>query len=119
MEILCLLIYESIFLFGLLDSLSKVMLGSCLLSQPVGKSEDLGGGVEVWFGHFQSLRLGWKPFLNVDVTQRAFLKSGKVQEIMADIYRTPVGERLDDHDYSDFHKKIATLKVCDLNFGVL
>ena len=117
MEILCLLICESIFLFGLLDSLSKVMLGSCLLSQPVGKSEDLGGGVEVWFGHFQSLRLGWKPFLNVDATQRAFLKSGKVHEIMADMYRTRIGERLDDRDYGDFHKKIATLKVNDLNLG--
>jgi hypothetical protein len=92
------------------------MLGSCLLSQPVGKSEDLGGGVEVWFGHFQSLRLGWKPFLNVDATQRAFLKSGKVHEIMADMYGTRLGVELYDRDYSDFHKKIATLKVCDLNF---
>ncbi len=97
--------------YCLFYSPNKVMLGSCLLSKPVGRSEDLGGGVEVWFGHFQSLRLGWKPFLNVDATQRAFLKSGLVHVIMADMFRARPGDRLDDRDYGDFHKKIATLKV--------
>ncbi len=101
--------------YCLFYSPTKVMLGSCLLSKPVGRSEDLGGGVEVWFGHFQSLRLGWKPFLNVDATQRAFMKSGLVHEIMAAMFRAGVGERLNDHDYGDFHKKIATLKVIDTN----
>lgn len=87
------------------------MIGSCLLSKPSGRAEELGGGVEVWFGHFQSLRLGWQPFLNVDATQRAFLKSGKVHLIMADMTRSRVGETLNDRDYMDFSKKIATLKV--------
>lgn len=87
------------------------MLGSCLLNKPVGRAEDLGGGVEVWFGHFQSLRLGWQPFLNVDATQRAFLKSGKVHMIMAEMFRTRPGEQLYDRDYMEFSKKIATLKV--------
>lgn len=87
------------------------MLGSCLLNKPTGRAEDLGGGVEVWFGHFQSLRLGWRPFLNVDASQRAFLKSGKVHVIMAEMYRTRVGEQLNDRDYIDFGRKIATLKV--------
>ena len=87
------------------------MLGSCLLSRPSGRAEDLGGGVEVWFGHFQSLRLGWQPFLNVDATQRAFVKSGKVHELMAEMFRANVGQPLGDRDYYDFSKKIATLKV--------
>jgi hypothetical protein len=101
----------------LLNSRSKVMLGSCLLSKPVGRSEEIGGGVEVWFGHFQSLRLGWKPFLNVDVTQRAFLKSGKVHDIMAEMYGIRTGDRLDDRANKDFSQKIANLKVYNLNFG--
>lgn len=87
------------------------MLGSCLLTKPTGSARELGGGVEVWFGHFQSLRLGWKPFLNVDATQRAFLKSGKVHVIMADMSRTRIGDTLDQWGYADFSKKIATLKV--------
>lgn len=90
---------------------TKVMLGSCLLSKPLGRAEDLGGGVEVWFGHFQSLRLGWQPFLNVDATQRAFIKSGKVHELMAEMFKSRLGQPLDDRDYADFSKKIATLKV--------
>lgn len=91
----------------------KVMLGSCILSQPMaGRAVSLGDGVDVWFGHFQSLRLGWKPFLNVDATQRAFLKSGKVHEIMADLFRMRLGERLRNKwDEEEFSKKIATLKV--------
>ena len=87
------------------------MLGSCLLSSPMGRATDLGGGVEVWFGHFQSLRLGWKPFLNVDATQRAFLKSGLVHVIMADMFQRSIGASLEHWEYSDFSKKIATLKV--------
>lgn len=93
------------------------MLGSCLLSKPIGRAEELGGGVEVWFGHFQSLRLGWQPFMNVDATQRAFLKSGKVHLIMADMLRSRPGEILNDRDYQDFSKKIATLKVDSINEG--
>lgn len=89
------------------------MLGSCILSQPMaGRAVTLGDGVDVWFGHFQSLRLGWKPFLNVDATQRAFIKSGKVHEIMADMFRSRPGERLRNKwDEEDFGKKIAMLKV--------
>uniref|UniRef100_A0A0P5QUR0 Argonaute-2 n=1 Tax=Daphnia magna TaxID=35525 RepID=A0A0P5QUR0_9CRUS len=97
--------------YGAAQRPTKVMLGSCLLSKPTGRPQELGGGVEVWFGHFQSLRLGWKPFLNVDATQRAFLKSGKVHLIMAEMFNTRPGEELYDRDYMDFSKKIATLKV--------
>ncbi|XP_046635455.1 protein argonaute-2-like isoform X1 [Daphnia pulicaria] len=98
--------------YGAAQRCTQVMLGSCLLSKPVaGRSEELGGGVEVWFGHFQSLRLGWKPFLNVDATQRAFMKSGLVHEIMANMFRARPGDRLKERDYKDFHKTIATLKV--------
>ena len=89
------------------------MLGSCLLTKPRdGVCVDLGGGVEVWFGHFQSLRLGWQPFLNVDASQRAFVMSGKVHEIMAKMFRSRPGEPLrGQRDYDDFSRKIATLKV--------
>lgn len=27
---------------------------------------DLGDGLELWYGFYQSAILGWKPFLNVD-----------------------------------------------------
>jgi len=85
-----------------------VQLGACILQQPApGRSVPLEGGVEVWFGHFQSLRLAWKPFLNVDATQRAFLMSGKVQDIMEEMLRARVVL-----NQEEFGKKIALLKVC-------
>ena len=86
------------------------MLGRCLLSNPIGRTTFLGGGAEVWFGHFQSLRLGWKPFLNVDATQRAFLKSGLVHVIMADMFQRPLGGSLKDKEYADFSKKYRHTK---------
>ena len=100
------------------------MLGSCLLTKPNGgRVENLGGGVEVYFGHFQSLRLGWQSFLNVDATQRAFMMSGKVHVILAEALQMGGSgadlppnffDNLRENDYRDFGKKIATLKVLRL-----
>ena len=95
------------------------MIGSCLLSKPSGRAEELGGGVEVYFGHFQSLRLGWQPFLNVDASQRAFMMSDKVHFILAQVLQLRTGpdmppnffDRVVDREYQDFGRKIATLKV--------
>ncbi|VVC37415.1 Argonaute linker 2 domain,Ribonuclease H-like domain,PAZ domain,Piwi domain,Argonaute, linker 1 [Cinara cedri] len=33
---------------------------------------DLGGGIELWKGFFQSHVMGWKSFLNIDLTHKAF-----------------------------------------------
>lgn len=88
------------------------MLGSCLLNKPMGRAQDLGGGLEVWFGHFQSLRLGWQPFLNVDATQRAFVTSDKVHISMANMFGTKPGEALrDNRQYTEFGQRISNLKV--------
>ena len=89
----------------------RVIIGSCLLSKEINKPVDLGGGVEVWFGHFQSLRIGWKPFLIVDASQKAFVKPGPVHEWMADMFRSRPGAALSDNEYRDFGRKIATLKI--------
>jgi len=96
--------------YGALDR--KVSIGHNLVSKQVGRPVDLGQGLEVWFGHFQSLRLGWKPFLNVDATQAIFMKSGKVHEIMAGMYGARTGEPLRfDWQYTEFAKKITALKI--------
>ena len=91
----------------------RVIIGQSLMKPPEGgRVEDLGGGVEMWFGHFQSLRLGWKPFLNVDSTQRAFLKShGRVHEIMAETYRSQIGAALTPAETHQFSRLLDTVKV--------
>ena len=55
-----------------------------------GRCVDLPGGKSIWFGHFQSVNIGWKPFLNVDVANKPAVKqNGMIQfmEIVLSSYR--------------------------------
>lgn len=70
-------------------------LGACILQQPAPRRPvPTGGFVEFWFGHHQSLRIVWKPFINMDTIQRVFLMAGQVQIIMEEVLRARVVPRL-------------------------
>lgn len=87
-----------------------VSIGSCLLNIPQqGRVVDLGQGAEVYFGHFQSLRLTWQKTLNIDASQRAFATAGHVLDVMAKTYDTKFGQPI--RDFEDFSKKLRNLKV--------
>lgn len=43
-----------------------LQVGRSFFSPPQGRTVDLGNGLELWVGMFQSAIVGWKPFLNVD-----------------------------------------------------
>ena len=88
----------------------KIAIGRSLLVKDIGKQQDLGGGVEAWFGHFQSLLLGRKTFFIVHASQRAFVKPGPVHQLIAIVFHPRVGEPLRDN-YKNFSKKIVTPKV--------
>ena len=92
----------------------NVMLDRCVLTMPAsGRRVELGGGVEIWHGYFQSLRLGWEPYLNVDATQRAFFMPIKLHEMMAKCNSSQVGQPFrNDGQARDFGRKIAGVKVC-------
>ena len=78
-----------------------MLLSSIILSEPyAGRSVELAGGLEVWFGHFQSLQVAWKPF------QKAFAMSGKVHEILDQMLKDG-----SVRNEQEFGRKIATLKV--------
>ena len=48
-----------------------------------GTAIDIGGGASLWVGTFSSVRLGWKPMLNLDVANRVVLqKSLSVEEFI-------------------------------------
>ncbi|XP_055531383.1 protein argonaute-2 isoform X2 [Wyeomyia smithii] len=56
-------------------------------SQP----QSVGENHELWYGLFQSALLGSKPFLNIDVSHKAFPSGGKILDILRDMNRsTPV-----------------------------
>lgn len=69
------------------------IFASILLSEPQpGKAISLGNGLEMWAGHFQSLRLGWKPFLIVNATQRSVVKAGPVVDVLLEMFGTCADE---------------------------
>ena len=51
-------------------------------SSMTGRSVDLPGGKSVWFGHFQAVNIGWKPFINVDVANKPAVKQNDLIAFM-------------------------------------
>ena len=47
-----------------------------------GRCVDLPGGKSVWFGHFQSVNIGWKPFINVDVANKPAVQQNDLISFM-------------------------------------
>lgn len=79
-------------------------------------SKDLGGGREVWFGYFQTLRptMRWPLALNVDVAAKAFYKAQSVLEFMCEQLRKDIRNPptyLRDSDRVRFEKEIRGLRI--------
>ncbi|XP_077490052.1 protein argonaute-2-like [Amblyomma americanum] len=98
--------------------------GPCLTFTPVGRSiftgppqrrdPALGGGHEVWYGYYTSVRPAqWKPMLNVDRSATAFYEAVPVTEFMGKL----LGEdpqrcrRLNTSQCSKLSKELKDLKV--------
>ena len=47
-----------------------------------GTAIDIGGGASLWVGTFTSVRLGWKPMLNVDVANKIGFEEGKIVDFI-------------------------------------
>ncbi|CAL1300881.1 unnamed protein product [Larinioides sclopetarius] len=72
----------------------------------------LGGGLDIWFGYEQSLRLAhWKPSINIDMTATAFYHAGPVLRYIAETLKLdPARLRqagcLKDHDIIKISKEL-------------
>ena len=53
-----------------------------LESSMTERSVDLLGGKSVWCGHFQTVNIGWKPFINVDVSNKPAVKQNHLIAFM-------------------------------------
>ncbi|XP_075233005.1 protein argonaute-2-like isoform X4 [Lycorma delicatula] len=76
---------------------------------------DLGDGLELWYGFYQSAILGWKPFLNVDVAHKGFPKPENLIKVIRDQNAT-IGDRVFDKELDNWQKEslqkyIGGLKV--------
>lgn len=108
-----------------LPSLRMTPVGRSFFSPPQ-RPTHLGGGKEVWSGHYQSVRptMGWKLMLNVDVAATAFYSDQTVFDFLCSILRpgdsaSPITDRdrqqfereLNDWERRRFNREIKGLRV--------
>ena len=77
----------------------------------------MGRGVEALIGHTQHSGVGCEPHLVIDLTFHAFLKSLNLHEVMAGLYGTRLGDRLDARNRADFNDFVKDLKVSGVGWG--
>ncbi|KAL1482935.1 hypothetical protein MTO96_013348 [Rhipicephalus appendiculatus] len=98
--------------------------GPCVTLTPVGRSIfmppnpndncSLGGGHEVWFGYYTSVRPAqWKPMLNVDRSATAFYECIPVVEFMSKLFseRPEALRQLSASQCTKLSKELKDVKV--------
>ena len=50
-----------------------------------GSYVELPGGKSIWFGHFQAVNIGWKPFINVDVANKPAVQQNDMISFMKSV----------------------------------
>lgn len=80
---------------------------------------DLGEGMEMYNGFYQSAIRGWKPLLNVDVAHKSFPKNMNLLDILPELFdsyyqpfrREDLGRPLSRQQQETLQKYIRTLRV--------
>lgn len=77
---------------------------------------DLGEGMQMYHGFYQSAIRGWKPLLNVDVAHKAFPKDTDVLNALVEVcssryQQVSLDRALHPNDVTKFEKYMRTLKV--------
>nr|XP_018905192.1 PREDICTED: protein argonaute-3-like [Bemisia tabaci] len=92
-----------------------VPVGRSYFIPPDGRERiiELGGGLELWYGFYQSAILNWKPFLNVDVAHKGFPIPTNLVEIFCQVCRlNNPRDNFRPDDVLKFRGFVTTLK-CD------
>jgi eukaryotic translation initiation factor 2C len=96
------------------SSFRFLQAGRSFFSPPNDGAVQLGGGLELWYGFYQSASLGWKPFVNIDVAHKGFPSARNVVEIIVDVCRLrheDLQKGLTDRQKADFLNYIRGLKI--------
>ncbi|PNF21081.1 Protein argonaute-2 [Cryptotermes secundus] len=91
-----------------------VQAGRSFFSPPKGRVVELGDGVEMWHGFFQSAILGWKPFVNFDVAHKGFPSARNVVDLILEVCKLrheDLQKELTIHQKEDFLNYIRGLKI--------
>ncbi|KAK4880334.1 hypothetical protein RN001_008480 [Aquatica leii] len=94
-------------------SLRCIPVGRSFFTKPRDRLMNLGEGMEMYYGFYQSAILGWKPFLNVDVSHKAFPKEihvlDAIQEVCDRYYQLTAP--LERENFEVVNKFLRNLKV--------
>ncbi|XP_046490379.1 protein argonaute-2 [Neodiprion pinetum] len=88
-----------------------VQVGRSFFQPPKGHIVDLGNGMELWVGMFQSAIIGWKPYLNVDVAHKGFPKAINIVEYMREICGSRFSPKDVEYNKINIAKQLKGLKV--------
>ncbi|KAG8228778.1 Argonaute-2 [Ladona fulva] len=84
-------------------------VGRSYFTPPQCQILNLGEGMELWYGFYQSAILGWKPFINVDVAHKGFPKKQKCLDVLKELCGRM--DNLDRRDQIRIEKYLKGLKV--------
>lgn len=92
-------------------SLRQIVVGSSLFTPPTtDRTVNLGGGMHLYRGMYQSAILGWRPFLNVDVANKAFPSASNIIDLIREFGGDPQGQ-LPYYVTEKLQKHLKTLRV--------
>jgi eukaryotic translation initiation factor 2C len=96
-----------------------ITAGRCFFTPPVNQIIQLGDGMEMYYGFYQSAIRGWKPLLNVDVAHKAFPTAQGVLDVICELgsnfrstmQRDDLKRPINDYLQKDLEKFLRQLKV--------
>lgn len=72
---------------------------------------DLGEGMELWKGFFQSPVMGWKPFLNIDVAHKGFPKHQPLINYISNELGCDLNSPMDNWSFNTLSTYVKGLKI--------
>uniref|UniRef100_A0A146M025 Protein argonaute-2 n=2 Tax=Lygus hesperus TaxID=30085 RepID=A0A146M025_LYGHE len=91
-----------------------LQVGRSYFSQPRGRIVQLGDGLNLWYGFFQSAILGWRqPFLNIDVAHKGFPAAVNCIQALEEFVGGPLrgNDTINEHQATKMRGLIKGLKI--------
>lgn len=92
-------------------SLRFTNVGRSFFPIPHRTPVDLGEGMELWKGFFQSPVMGWKPYLNIDVAHKGFPKHQSLINYITNDMRCDPNSELDRYQFNTLLNYVKGLKI--------
>ncbi|CAH1737621.1 unnamed protein product [Aphis gossypii] len=92
-------------------SLRFTNVGRSFFPLPRVTPVDLGEGMELWKGFFQSPVMGWKPFLNIDVAHKGFPKHQPLINYISNELGCDLNSPMDNWSFNALSTYVKGLKI--------